>query len=426
MPRRLSIALGAALLCLALPAGAQAETFCVQKPKCVKSGGAARPTLTAAITAAAANGSGMDRIELGPRTYSDGPWIAHFGNPVHIVGAGETKTTLRRAGPGDSQAVLRLEDPASRLERVRVVLGEGANVTGLFSAGRIAEVRVTGQSGQQQTGVSLGTDGLLERSRIVLSGNPSSTGLSVGISAIARDLEIRAPRGVAGGLSVAETRLVRARITSTVVGVHATGNYLLDNVLVHALQGADGVRFVSSAADTTLTLRQSTVVAGKPAGVGVTAIAGPNPQFIFICSEANVVMRSSIVWGFADVLERNAEPYGCAGESRANFDIAWSALNRYDVEEIGGGELLIGPGVTGADPRFVAPTKGNFRLRKGSKLIDRGQPGKPMQGESRVDLDGRKRVIDGDGRGGPRRDIGAYEFKPKKKAKKRKGKRRRR
>jgi hypothetical protein len=35
-------------------------------------------------------------------------------------------------------------------------------------------------------------------------------------------------------------------------------------------------------------------------------------------------------------------------------------------------------------------------------------------------------VIDGNGKGGPRRDIGAYEFKPTKKGKKRKGGKRKR
>ena len=34
---------------------------------------------------------------------------------------------------------------------------------------------------------------------------------------------------------------------------------------------------------------------------------------------------------------------------------------------------------------------------------------KPAAGESKVDLDGQKRVIDGDGDGTKRRDIGAFE-----------------
>ena len=68
-----------------------------------------------------------------------------------------------------------------------------------------------------------------------------------------------------------------------------------------------------------------------------------------------------------------------------------------------------GIGNLDADPLFVDPDNGNFRLRAGSPCIEFGDPNfVPAPGE--VDLDGRKRIWDGDGNGAAAVDMGAYEF----------------
>jgi hypothetical protein len=68
-----------------------------------------------------------------------------------------------------------------------------------------------------------------------------------------------------------------------------------------------------------------------------------------------------------------------------------------------------GSGNIDADPLFVDPGSGNFRLSAGSPCVDAGDPGfSPPPGA--IDLDGRRRIWDGDGDGTAVVDMGAYEF----------------
>jgi hypothetical protein len=69
-----------------------------------------------------------------------------------------------------------------------------------------------------------------------------------------------------------------------------------------------------------------------------------------------------------------------------------------------------------ANPRFRAPSRGNFRLTAGSRAIDSANSG--VSGHPQADAVGRRRVDDPDTANtgaGPRRfdDRGAYEFQPK-------------
>ncbi|HEY8467750.1 MAG TPA: hypothetical protein VIL04_13220 [Solirubrobacterales bacterium] len=412
------LAVGAALG-LALPAAAQAEKFCVQKPKCVAAGGTAHPSIGTALAAASLTG-GRDRIELGPHVFDDGPWTVPLGNPVVIVGAGKNKTTLRPAAPAPFQTVLTVNDAETRVEKLAVDVDDGAGSTGILTSGVVRNVRVASDANVNQTGVFLYTDSRIERSEIAMRGSdPNTVGLQMGApGSLAQEVKVKAPVGVIGG-SQDTPRIVRSSIAATTVGVLvSSGSLKLDTVLVRAVGGGDGVRLVVNGFDDhSLVLKNATVVAAQNGGTGVQAIAtGLLPPFA--CPTITVTLRSSIVHGFATALERTALDTGCEGTTTADLDIAWSALKKGSRQESGPGTIKIGRGVTAANPRFVRAKKGNYRLRPNSKLIDRGQPGKPKPGESKKDLDGRKRLIDGDGKRGARRDIGAYEFKPKKAKKK--------
>ena len=86
-------------------------------------------------------------------------------------------------------------------------------------------------------------------------------------------------------------------------------------------------------------------------------------------------------------------------------EVAGSATVTYS--DVQGG--YTGIGNIDADPLFVDPDNGNFRLQAGSRCIDAADPNfVPAPGAT--DLDGRKRLWDGDANGVAVVDMGAYEF----------------
>jgi hypothetical protein len=66
-----------------------------------------------------------------------------------------------------------------------------------------------------------------------------------------------------------------------------------------------------------------------------------------------------------------------------------------------------GEGNIDADPRFVDPDNGNYRLGPDSPCIDAGTNAAP--GLPAYDLEGDDRIVDGDGDGTAIVDMGAYE-----------------
>ena len=105
---------------------------------------------------------------------------------------------------------------------------------------------------------------------------------------------------------------------------------------------------------------------------------------------ATVVLEDSIVWGFT-----RAFTIGTASAVRATYSDYAGATGDTNMD---------------ADPRFQAP--GDARLRPDSPLIDRGHPGPLSESEPHQDALGYVRIVDGNGDGTPRRDVGALEFQP--------------
>lgn len=70
---------------------------------------------------------------------------------------------------------------------------------------------------------------------------------------------------------------------------------------------------------------------------------------------------------------------------------------------------LIGPGMIDAIPQLVDPNNGDLRLAAGSPGIDAGDPNTEINDQP-LDFVGHYRIVDGDGNGEARIDMGAFEF----------------
>ncbi len=107
-------------------------------------------------------------------------------------------------------------------------------------------------------------------------------------------------------------------------------------------------------------------------------------------SSSNPMLTNCVLW--------NDTPGELSGE-------AGVAIVTYS--DVQGG--FAGIGNIDADPLFADPDNGDFRLQTGSPCIDAGDPNfVPAPGAT--DLDGLKRLWDGDANGVAAVDMGAYEF----------------
>ncbi len=145
---------------------------------------------------------------------------------------------------------------------------------------------------------------------------------------------------------------------------------------------ANAIEATCDAATARLDLDHATVVGSGAAGVrGDCATAGRT---------VTLSVDDTIVWGFASAFETGAAT--TVSTSYSAYPGATGATN------------------TSADPAFAAP--GDWRLRPDSPMIDAGRPGALSESESHEDALGYVRIVDGNGDGGPRRDIGAQEVQP--------------
>jgi hypothetical protein len=409
--RGLMLCAAVALAMACVPAIADAAKFCVQKPQCVNQGGTTQATIQAAITAAANNGAGKDRIELGPQEFNNGPFTAEVGNPVNVVGAGVGKTTLTRVSTTNNVQILNLKDPRSSVSGLKSLINAGSSVTGIQTAGTANGVRVRAEApATGPIGVSIQPGGELRNGDVKL---PTATIGSVGLilngdGASAATSRIEAwVGGIAYGFpNPAVGR--RLRITAASQGWSTPiGTAKLDQATIRMAGQGIGLNVSPSTGDVRLVTRHVTVVgSGEVNSVGAAANA---LGIVGVCPVAELVLRNVIVRGFDDDLRRTASSVGCTGTPEAHLNLAYTVFDPANVFEAGAGSIVDGKGNRNVNPRFVKPATGNYHLKASSPVIDKGEPGKPKKGQSKVDLDGRKRVLDGDGNGKARRDIGAFE-----------------
>jgi hypothetical protein len=384
----------ALIFSLALAANAGATTFCVASPSCVSGGGTAEPDLQSALTAARpVNGSpGPDAVVVGPGVYA-GPFSYLDSDVLTIAGAGAGQTILTTSA--DNAITLDLYGNAGDVVRGLTVRASGANATALgLGTGTAEEVDAESLGASGRGAVDLGGGTFSHGSASVESTDKfnSHAVRTEGAGTISDSV-------LSGGTGVLEVGAVgalvqRTRISATGFGVYCyTVHCAVRDALV-AMSGGSGQGVVAQCFDTThsasLSVRNSTFQGA--AFADVTAACGASP------ASALVIVDSSILEGASHALD--AEQAG--GEVDPGYDDYDPATNI----TLGGGTISADGTSIDADPMFVDPLAGDFRLRSGSPLIDAGNPTPLGVDESVTDLAGAPRVVDG------RRDIGAFEHQP--------------
>lgn len=143
-----------------------------------------------------------------------------------------------------------------------------------------------------------------------------------------------------------------------------------------------GVDVTCEASAARVELDNATVIgSGDPGVRGDCATAGRT---------VTIAVDQSIVWGFTRAFATGAATTVSTGYS--DYPGATGETN------------------TAVNPRFTGA--GESRLRADSPLVDAGRPGPLSDSEPHEDALGSVRVVDGNGDGTPRRDIGAHEVQP--------------
>lgn len=396
------LALGAAAVALfaALPAVASATDYCVSPN--VGCGGTNVADLKTALDKAD-DAPDADRILLGALTYvaptTGGFDYSKSGAPVEIVGKGAGQTVL--TAPTGATSVLRLFGSAGNSAhdlRVRLPENAAPDATGLSTDGvarRIDVIDAPQQLDYPRQGVHLENGGVLEDSSVTLDGlRPICVWIDVGGGTVRGSTIV----GYGGIVSAHGATIERSLIVSSGGALGAGGSLTtVKNSVIRLGQG--GVGLIASAqpgSSAALSADGMTIVGpGRLSSRALAATTMGSPA-----DNAYVNVTNSIIRGGR--LSANG-----TGTGHATITVTYSDLAPQDDELHGGNANISRANVTDVgDARFADPLLGDYHLLSNSPLIDAGDPA----AGAGTDMDGKPRLVDGDGDGTARRDMGAFEY----------------
>ncbi|MDX6670686.1 MAG: hypothetical protein QOI91_1049 [Solirubrobacteraceae bacterium] len=404
-----------------VPASSSAATFCVQTASCA--GGTMEPDLQAALSAAAGV-SGRDRIEIGATTLTpaqvdpaDFEADDFAGNPVDIVGAGRTQTTIVRSPGGvPNSYALYIEEPSSTVQDLQVELPTSAARWGIDLVGATAtRIGITSGSTTQigYYGVQMSGPATLADSQVATPDTTFSVGAFVQDTTAGATISNTT---FTGGSAISQNhgtlavRRIRATVTLFGIAVYGNGSLDVQDSTIHVTPPASppfGASALWAAGqsgtdNSTMTARHVTIDGNStPDSVGAFTNASGAGQ------SASITVRDSIIRDVGHALSSNADPGATTSISTdySDYDNSGNLVT-------GGGSIPSETNRLNVDPQFVNAAAGDFRLSAGSPVVDAGMPGGLGAGELTTDLAGSPRLLDGNGDCGVRRDIGAFEFSP--------------
>lgn len=407
----LAAMVAALTLSLISVASAHAATYCVQAPGCTGT----NATLDQALSYAAAS-TDNDTVQIGPGTFSGNGFRyapGANGGQLTIQGAGPKQTIL--TGVGVYGDVLEVNEDASH---------------------DVATVEDLGLQVPREAGYTRGLSiarGLVEH---VVATSPGTTGYPIGFrvgdgTIVRHDVADVGFNGFAGFEMVGDPTSVENRVEdSTAIGrwgiLVEAGPGSVTRTRVQAVQ--EGIEACNTEADVDDTLIQ---LSGKYAiGLAVQAggRCGGNPAAMN-AKHVTIVGDNSPATTDVGAVQVFADPYAATLDLRHSiirgiaYTLAWRSVGTATAT-IGStdaklsasaqtgtpGTLNLAGGNIDTSPRFVDPGSSNYHLLWNSPAIDAG-PSEPFAvWESRFDLAGQPRIVDGDGNGTARRDMGAFEY----------------
>jgi hypothetical protein len=403
---RIRLVLALSLLPLVVPlASARANTYCVSDPSCVTAGGTSEGSdLAAAFTAAQSNG-GADKVQIGAGTFTApdaAGFIYNSPDPVAVVGAGQSATTLAGAAAVDNGVVLTVVGSAgSSISNLAIALPPSQQFSqGLQTRAAVSDVSITAPgSALSPFAVRLAGAGSLTRTTIDLPRGDANGGTGVepcgpaanptacpgGTGEFITDSSIAARVAViAEGVSNSEIHRTTVR---GILGVVSDSPMTIDDSLILVDPGSMSIGLRTAADPPLIDAHNLTIVGpGSPGPLGVAAQSG------------DIHLRNSIVTGFATAITR---------DKQFNVETEYSDYaGPITVTGSTGSGTTAENNHLNVDPGFANAAAGDYSLAPGSPLINAGDPAGIAAGDSLTDLVGSPRIAGG------RLDVGAFEFQP--------------
>ncbi len=392
----MTAAIAPAALVPAVASAAAPETFCVHETTSCPPGSVDEQSdLQQALTDAAAHSAttaAPNEVDVGPGTYTptgNSGFSYSSANPLRLVGASESQTTLTTTGAAPAVLALGSDQSGNEVSvsqlSIAASTGGGLGLTG----GTADHVSVTA------TGQALGV--LLKGSRMtnctVSDAAQNGFGISVegGSDEIDDSTVTAAWAAVTADSSTTPTVLHRVRLTGA-IGLEAIATPVaIDDSLV--LASGTGLYASDDPNEGSINALNVTVLAHGASTVspteGVDAFSDGN-------GGAEVQIDNSIVRGFQDAFYTSADTAAIIA-STDNYDGATS-----------GQHVSIGDPIAG-DPLFVNAAGGDYHLAWSSPLVDASSITNVGAGSSTTDLDGNPRVVTFTHSSTPV-DLGAFEY----------------